>query len=104
MNLLTVANNVAPSTLHDDLLFNALLNTGFTGLLCLRELTWPDKIALRDYKKLTMWHSLQWNPSSYSFWLPTHKADTTFEGNCIVIKKIAGAPDPHPIMAQYITS
>ena len=103
-NLLTVANDLAPSTLHDDLLFNALLNTGFTGLLRLGELTWPDKITLRDYKKLTMRHTLQWTPTEYSFWLPTHKADTTFEGNRIVIKKIAGAPDPHPIMAEYVTS
>ena len=29
---------------------------------------------------------------------------TNFEGHHIVIKKIAGTPDPHPIMAQYITS
>ena len=101
---LTIANHLAPSTLHNNLLFNTLLNTSFTGLLHLSELTWPDKITLRDYKKLMMQHSLQWTKNSYSFWLPTHKANTTFEGNCIVIKKITGAPDSHPIMAQYITS
>ena len=104
VNLLTIANHLAPSTLHDDLLFNTLLNTSFTGLLHLGELTWPHKITLRDYKKLTMRHSLQWTKTPYSFWLPTHKADTAFEGNHIVIKKITGAPDPHPIMAQCITS
>ena len=53
-HLLTVANDLASSTLHDDLLFNALLNTGFTGLLQLGELTWPDKVTLRDYKKVSM--------------------------------------------------
>jgi hypothetical protein len=42
--------------------------------------------------------------NTYSFWLPTHKADTTFEGNRIMVKKITGAPDPHPIMDQYIKS
>ena len=99
-NLLTVANDLVPSTLHNDLLFNTLLNTGFTGLLCLGELTWPDKLALRDYKKVTMWFSMAWTPNSYSFWIPTHKANTTFKGNHIIIKKIMGAPDPHSIMMQ----
>ena len=103
-HLLTVANDLTSSTLHDDLLFNALLNTGFTGLLRLGELTWPDKVALRDYKKVSMRHSIEWSPNTYSFWLPTHKANTTFEGNRIVIKKIIGAPDPHPIMARYLKS
>jgi hypothetical protein len=42
--------------------------------------------------------------TQYSFWLPTHKADTIFEGNKIVVCKISGAPDPLPIMAQYIKS
>ena len=32
-NLLTIVDDLASSTLHDNLLFNALLNTGFTGLL-----------------------------------------------------------------------
>ena len=103
-HLLTVADDLASSTLHDDLLFNALLNTGFTSLLRLGELTWPDRVTLRDYKKVSMHFSLKWSPNSFSFWLPTHKADTTFKGNHIVIKKITGAPDPHPIMAQYIKS
>jgi hypothetical protein len=53
-NLVLVAHNLAPSTDHDDLLFNAQLNTGFTELLRLGELTWPNKIALRDYRKVTM--------------------------------------------------
>jgi hypothetical protein len=53
-NLLTVADNLAQSTIHDDLLFNTQLNTGFTGLLRLSELTWPDRVSLRNYKKVTM--------------------------------------------------
>ena len=103
-HLLNIANDLASSTLHNDLLFNALLNTGFAGLLQLGELAWPDKVALRDYKKVSMCYSIEWAPNTYSFWLPTHKADTTFEGNRIVIKKIIGAPDPHLIMARYLKS
>ena len=48
-----------PSTDHDDLLFHARLNTGFTGLLCLGELTWPNQIGLRDYRKVTLRSSLK---------------------------------------------
>ena len=103
-NLLTVTNHLADSTIHDDLLFNAQLNTGFTGLLCLGEMTWPDRITLRNYKKVTMWFSMEWTADSYSFWLPTHKTDTTFEGNRIVVKKIIGAPNPYPIMQNYTKS
>ena len=87
----------------DDLLFHAQLNTGFTGLLCLGKLTWPDKVALCNYKKVTL-HLSFYQSQEYSFWLLTHKADTTFEGNRIVVHRISSAPDPLPIMACYINS
>jgi len=103
-NLMTVSNDLHSSTDHDDLLFDAQINTGFTGLLRLGEMTWPDKVALRNYKKVTMRFSLQWLFHAYSCWLPTHKADTTFEGNRVVVKRISGAPDPFPIMEHYIKS
>jgi hypothetical protein len=44
-DLLVVSHDLAPSTDHD-LLFHAQLNTGFTGLLRLGELTWPNQIGL----------------------------------------------------------
>jgi hypothetical protein len=103
-NLVTISTDLSTSTLHDDLLFHAQLNTGFTGLLRLGELTWPDTIHLRDYKKVSMRFSLKINSYTYSFWLPANKADTTFEGNHIVVKEITGAPDPCPIMQRYINS
>jgi len=103
-NLVTVSNDLACSTFHDDFLFDTLLNTGFTGLLHLGELTWPDDLSLRDYKKVMMCFSLEWVLHAYSFWLPAHKSDTTFEGNWIVVKKISGAPEPFPIMDRYIKS
>jgi hypothetical protein len=103
-NLLFVSHSLAPSTDHDDLLFDAQLNTGFTALLRLGELTWPNKIALRDYRKVTLRSSLECCVREYSFWLPTHKADTTFEGNRIVVRRISNAPDPQLIMERYIKS
>ena len=45
-DLLVVSHDLVPSTEHDDLLFHAQLNTGFTGLLHLGELTWPNQISL----------------------------------------------------------
>ena len=84
-NLVTVSHDLASSEDCDDFLFNAQLNTGFTGLLRLGELTWPNKIALHDYKKVTMCFSLEFLTHQYSFWLPTHKVDTVFEGNRIVV-------------------
>ena len=50
-DLVTVSTDLSASTSHDDLLFHAQLNTGFAGLLRLGELTWPDTVSLRDYKK-----------------------------------------------------
>ena len=67
-------------------------------------MTWPNKVTLRDYKKVTMCFSLEIFVREYSFWLPTHKTDTTFKGNQIVVCQISGAPDPLPIMKCYIHS
>jgi hypothetical protein len=103
-NLLLISCDLISSSVHDDLLFHAQLNTGFTGLLRLGKLTWPDKVALRNYKKVTLHLSFHQSSQEYSFWLLTHKADTTFEGNRIVVHRISGAPDPLPIMARYINS
>jgi hypothetical protein len=43
-NLLFIYHDLVPSTNYDNLLFNAQLNTGFTALLCLGELTWPNNM------------------------------------------------------------
>src|SRR5882762_1682015 len=103
-NLLVISRDLSLSSDHDDLLFDAQVNTGFTGLLCLGEMTWPNKVTLCDYKKVTMCFSLEIFVQEYSFWLPTHKTDTTFDGNWIVVRQISGAPDPLPIMKRYIHS
>lgn len=51
-----------------------------------------------------MRHTLEWLSESFAYWLPTHKTDTTFEGNRIIIKQIVGAPNPYPKMDRYIRS
>ena len=43
----------ANSTRHDDLLFVAMLLTGFFALLRLGEMTFPDDKSIRDWRKVT---------------------------------------------------
>ncbi|PBK84920.1 hypothetical protein ARMGADRAFT_1088069 [Armillaria gallica] len=69
---------------YEDCLFIALLVTGFNGLLCLAELSMPDKKKARNWRKITRRTTVKWLPQGYAFFLPAHKADTTFEGNRII--------------------
>src|SRR5271168_4784422 len=69
---------------HDDLLFAALVVTGFHGLLHLGELTFPDSSYLRDWRKVTKRSTLVVHKHQYEFFLPAHKADRVFEGNKVL--------------------
>ncbi|PBK80682.1 hypothetical protein ARMGADRAFT_1048921 [Armillaria gallica] len=91
------------STFHDDLLFVAMILTGFYGLLRLAEISLPDSEEVRDWRKLTRRASVEIHDDSYSFWLLAHKADTSFEGNRIIIK-CRDTVDPHAPFATYIAS
>ena len=93
-DLLTVYNDLAHSTAHDDLLFLTQLLSGFNALLRLGELVWPDKITHRSYRKLTLRTSVHLHPTAYSFWLPKSKTDHIFEGNHIIIHNHSS---PHPL-------
>ena len=89
---------------HDDLLFIAILLTGFHGLLRLGEMTFPDDASIRDWRKVTKRTSLLVHPTSYEFVLPGHKADKTFEGNRVVIRSLCSALNPCPLFSQYLSS
>jgi hypothetical protein len=102
-NLLTVYNAYGPTPPHDDLLFTAQILTGTDCLMRLAELTWPDKLSLRDYRKVSMRHSVEFLPGGLSFWLPGHKADKFFEGNRLIIRK-GGSPDTYTRFREYLTS
>ena len=86
------------------MLFLSMLNTGFPGLLRLGEMSVSDNPQLRDFRKVVLRNSLEWVGNDFEFLLPTHKTDTTFEGNRVHIAKISGAPNPKPIMENYIRS
>ncbi|KDQ08107.1 hypothetical protein BOTBODRAFT_88476, partial [Botryobasidium botryosum FD-172 SS1] len=94
----------AASMNHDDLLFFAMLTTGFGGLLRLGELVWPDKKDLHDYRKVTLRHTVHWLPHGFDFTLPGHKADRLFEGSRVVIVDTLTGDDPVAPFKWYLAS
>ena len=102
--LRAITDELIDSRDHDDVLFLCMLNTGFPGLLRLGEMTVSDNPHLRDFQKIVLRNTLTWVENDFEFLLPTHKTDTTFEGNRVHIAKIIGAPNPRPIMERYILS
>ena len=103
-NLETMQVWLAGSTSFDNLLFEVQLNTRFVGLLWLGELVKNHKSALQDWKKIIIRHSLEWLLNAYTFLLPHHKGDLLFKGNCVICRRITGAPDPVCIMHKYINT
>ena len=63
----------AKSTRHDNLLFVAILLTGFFALLRLGELTLPNDKLIRDWKKIVRRDTVSIRHDSYAFHLPTIK-------------------------------
>lgn len=94
----------AASSNHDDLLFISILLTGFFGLMRLGELVSPDKIELRDPRKVIPRDSVEVLQDSFSFFLPGHKADRFFEGNRVIIQRADTADDPLSPFTRYIAS
>ena len=103
-HLCTIANALHELREHDDMLFLAMINTGFAGLLRLGEMTISDSLHRRDCRKVISRSSLSWVGNEYEFLLPAHKADTTFEGNRVHIARIINAPDLQPLMTRFLTS
>ena len=90
---------------HDDLLFSAILFTGFHGLLRLGEMTFPDDPKIRDWRKVSRRSSLFQNRLEYSFTLFSHKGDRFFEGNKVLIRAFDNSSvDPIPAFTCYLSS
>jgi hypothetical protein len=104
-DLSLVVNHLSSSSLHDDLLFMSLLLTGFFALLRLGELTFPDVVRLRNWKKVAKRASVSVTNDLYQFHLPSHKADPFFEGNQIIVKKQQFCDlNPLLIFSNYLSS
>ncbi|CAL1707955.1 unnamed protein product [Somion occarium] len=103
-DLLLVCQSLQSSTHHDDRLFLTQLLTGFHALMRLGELVWPDQTHLRDTRKLSLRHLVDITDSSYSFLLPSHKADAFFEGNRILVHTTLRTPHALPAFTSYLRS
>ncbi|KAJ3496719.1 hypothetical protein NLJ89_g10445 [Agrocybe chaxingu] len=103
-DLHTVINHYHQTSQHDDLLFIAMLLTGFFALLRLGELTFPDNPALRNWKKVTRRETVKVSDTQYEFLLPGHKADRFFEGNRIIIMAKCFGHQPLHHFSQHLQS
>jgi hypothetical protein len=103
-DLCVLAIRFQGSLIHDDFLFIAILLTGFHGLLCLGEMTFPDDTSIHDWRKVSKRSTVLVHRASYEFVLPGHKADKTFEGNRVVICALCCALNPCPLFSQYLSS
>ena len=99
-----VIDHYRSSTLHDDLLFVAMLLTGFFGLLRLGEMTFPNEPSLQNWKKVTRRSTVRLQDTLYEFMLPGHKADRFFEGNKIIIPAQRFTLHPLRHFSSYLTS
>jgi len=99
-----VIDYYANSTKHDDLLFVAMLLTGFFALMRLGELSFPDDKSLQEWRKVTLRDSVCCTDELYEFFLPYHKADHFFEGNRIIVRKDQFRHDPLYHFSRYLAS
>ena len=99
-----VIHHYSLSTNHDDLLFVAIVLTGFFALMCLGELTFPDDKSIRDWCKVTKRSSVHVNTDFYDFHLPHHKADRYFEGNRVIVRAQQFRHNPLFHFKKYLTS
>jgi hypothetical protein len=104
-DLSDVLSKMSDSHSHDDKLFKCMLLTGFFALMRLGELSFPNSVKLRNWKKISKRSSVVINNNQYEFHLPGHKADQYFEGNRIIVRK-QHYSDINPVhfFSDYISS
>jgi len=101
LNLILTSFNSADL---DDLLLVSIVFTGFHGLMHLGELTISDNEAKRSFLKAILRHMVIVTSSTYSFTLPSHKADRFFEGNTVLIESWSLHLSPlHPFINYLAT-
>ncbi|THH06050.1 hypothetical protein EW146_g9736 [Bondarzewia mesenterica] len=92
------------SSSHDDLLFLALVTSGFHALMRIGELVWPDNHDLRDWRKVILRQSIHILPNGFEFFLPYQKNDSLYEGSRIVVVSLPTADDPVQPFLCYLHS
>ena len=103
-DLKLVISHYHMSSRHDDLLFLAMLLTGFFALLRLGEMVFPDDTSLRNWKKVTRRNTVKVTSTYYEFFLPGHKADRFFEGNKIIVPSQRFGLSPLKFFTEYLAS
>lgn len=101
---LDVLFDIFPPTTHDNLLFRALLLAGVLALHRLGELTWPDTVDMRSWRKVIKRSSAVLTATSFGYVLPGSKADHIFEGSQILITRQPGIRNPMPSFKDYLNS
>ena len=99
-----VIHDYRNSRKHDDLLFVAMILTGFFALMRLGELTFPNDPNLRNWKKVIRRNTVVLSAEQYEFHLPAHKADRYFEGNRIIVRAQQFRHNPLLHFQSYLTS
>jgi hypothetical protein len=104
-DLYKVLSDLSSSTQHDDLLFKSMLLTGFFALMRLGELSFPNDVKLRNWRKVSKRSSVVVSLDQYQFHLPGHKADRFFEGNTIIVKQKQYCDiNPLSVFSDYLSS
>ena len=104
-DLKLVYENLHNSTLHDDRLFLSMLYTGFFALMRLGEVSFPNDVELRNWRKVTKRSTVVVTDDQYEFLLPGNKSDPFFEGNRIIVKKQQYCDlNPLSVFQSYLTS
>jgi hypothetical protein len=100
----TLSSMLRSSLNYDDLLFLAIVETGFFTLQRLGELTQPDNHSLRDYRRLPNRTTVKCFQDRVEYLLPIHKADLLFEGNKIVVERLDCQWDPASAFERYLSA
>lgn len=90
-------------TNFDDLLFRALVFTGFFGLLRPSELCVSDSPKRRDVHKIMLRHLLEYHEEFIMIPLHAHKADQQLAGNSVILLRRDDDLNPFPIIEQYLS-
>ena len=83
-----VYHDLQSSTDHHNLLFLTQLPVSFYLLLCFTKLCFPDCLTLCNFSKISLWSLVQWLLDAFSFWLPSQKANVTFDGSWLITNSI----------------
>lgn len=104
-DLTLVADMFAASECYDDILFVAMLVTGYKTLQWLGELVWPDALKHQSYRKVALCHTLKIEVDSASYMLPYQKNSSLGAGCQILLLAEKDARlEPLALLNRYVSA